>query len=236
MKQNRSQGGYILPMTVLLLASALLWGSTLFLTLSDQYAASDAMVKQEQSRLLAKSGWNLALKQLDENGSLGAIQLEKTSGCADIVFKMEEENLVHIVSSAESDEYPSVVEGTVYLLQLPWVETAEWIMTESLQSLKQPGIYCSREDRMVLNTSVTQSLALTSTKNSDFTVSIREPIRCTELYVHGDLIMEEDAFLEADAVYVSGQITGNNRISGSVVQEAYTSGLDYHVQVVERLM
>ena len=62
------------------------------------------------------------------------------------------------------------------------------------------------------------------------------PIRCTELYVHGDLIMEEDAFLEADAVYVSGQITGNDRISGSVVQEAYTSGLDYHVQVVERLM
>ena len=236
MKKNRSQGGYILPMTVLLLASALLWGSTLFLTLSDQYAASDAMVKQEQSRLLAKSGWNLALKQLDENGSLGAIQLEKTSGCADIVFKMEEENLVHIVSSAESDEYPSVVEGTVYLLQLPWVETAEWIMTESLQSLKQPGIYCSREDQMVLNTSVTQPLALTSTKNSDFTVSICEPIRCTELYVHGDLIMEEDAFLEADAVYVSGQITGNDRISGSVVQEAYTSGLDYHVQVVERLM
>ena len=236
MKQNRSQGGYILPMTVLLLASALLWGSTLFLTLSDQYAASDAMVKQEQSRLLAKSGWNLALKQLDENGSLGAIQLEKTSGCADIVFQMEEENLVHIVSSAESDEYPSVVEGTVYLLQLPWVETAEWIMTESLQSLKQPGIYCSREDQMVLNTSVTQPLALTSTKNSDFTVSICEPIRCTELYVHGDLIMEEDAFLEVDAVYVSGQITGNDRISGSVVQEAYTSGLDYHVQVVERLM
>ena len=236
MKKNRSQGGYILPMTVLLLASALLWGSTLFLTLSDQYAASDAMVKQEQSRLLAKSGWNLALKQLDENGSLGAIQLEKTSGCADIVFKMEEENLVHIVSSAESDEYPSVVEGTVYLLQLPWVETAEWIMTESLQSLKQPGIYCSREDQMVLNTSVTQPLALTSTKNSDFTVSICEPIRCTELYVHGDLIMEEDAFLEVDAVYVSGQITGNDRISGSVVQEAYTSGLDYHVQVVERLM
>ena len=236
MKKNRSQGGYILPMTVLLLASALLWGSTLFLTLSDQYAASDAMVKQEQSRLLAKSGWNLALKQLDENGSLGAIQLEKTSGCADIVFKMEEENLVHIVSSAESDEYPSVVEGTVYLLQLPWVETAEWMMTESLQSLKQPGIYCSREDQMVLNTSVTQSLALTSPKNSDFTVSSREPIRCTELYVHGDLIMEEDAFLEADAVYVSGQITGNDRISGSVVQEAYTSGLDYHVQVVERLM
>ena len=236
MKKNRSQGGYILPMTVLLLASALLWGSTLFLTLSDQYAASDAMVKQEQSRLLAKSGWNLALKQLDENGSLGAIQLEKTSGCADIVFEMEEENLVHIVSSAESDEYPSVVEGTVYLLQLPWVETAEWIMTESLQSLKQPGIYCSREDQMVLNTSVTQPLALTSTKNSDFTVSICEPIRCTELYVHGDLIMEEDAFLEVDAVYVSGQITGNDRISGSVVQEAYTSGLDYHVQVVERLM
>lgn len=223
-------------MTVLLLASALLWGSTLFLTLSDQYAASDAMVKQEQSRLLAKSGWNLALKQLDENGSLGAIQLEKNSGCADIVFKMEEENLVHIVSSAESDEYPSVVEGTVYLLQLPWVETAEWMTTESLQSLKQPGIYCSREDQMVLNTSVTQPLALTSTKNSDFTVSICEPIRCTELYVHGDLIMEEDAFLEVDAVYVSGQITGNDRISGSVVQEAYTSGLDYHVQVVERLM
>lgn len=223
-------------MTVLLLASALLWGSTLFLTLSDQYAASDAMVKQEQSRLLAKSGWNLALKQLDENGSLGAIQLEKTSGCADIVFRMEEENLVHIVSSAESDEYPSVVEGTVYLLQLPWVETAEWMTTESLQSLKQPGIYCSREDQMVLNTSVTQPLALTSTKNSDFTVSICEPIRCTELYVHGDLIMEEDAFLEVDAVYVSGQITGNDRISGSVVQEAYTSGLDYHVQVVERLM
>ena len=89
---------------------------------------------------------------------------------------------------------------------------------------------------MVLNTSVTQPLALTSTKNSDFTVSICEPIRCTELYVHGDLIMEEEAFLEVDAVYVSGQITGNDRISGSVVQEAYTSGLDYHVQVVERLM
>ena len=94
MTKQRSRGGYILPMTLLVLACTLLWGSALLLTVSDQYAASDDMVKHEQSRLLAGSGWNLALNQLEENGSMEAIQLETSAGNAAVEFQMEEENRI----------------------------------------------------------------------------------------------------------------------------------------------
>ena len=236
MTKQRSRGGYILPMTLLVLACTLLWGCELLLTVSDQYAASDDMVKHEQSRLLAGSGWNLALNQLEENGSMEAIQLETSAGNAAVEFQMEEENQIRVVSSAKADDYPSVVEGTVSLLKLPWVETAEWEVCNTLQDLKQPGIFCANGEQMVLSDSIAQPLALTSKKSDALTVSVREPLCCTALYVHGDLIIEEDAFLEAEAVYASGTITGSERIAGSIVLEQYTSGTDYHVQLVERFV
>ncbi len=236
MKQNRSREGYILPMTLLVLACTLLWGSALLLTLSDQYAASDDMVKHEQSRLLARSGWNLALAQLEEDGSLEDIQIEKPSGCAKAQFEPGTENQVRIVSSAESGGYASAIEGTIRFLELPWKETEEWEISETVQNLTKPGIFCTKSRQMALNASLTQPLALISVNSQPITVSVSEPVCCTELFVHGDLIIEEDAFLEADAVYVSGEITGSERITGSIVLEQYTSGTDYHVQVLERLV
>ena len=89
---------------------------------------------------------------------------------------------------------------------------------------------------MVLSDSIAQPLALTSKKSDALTVFVSEPLCCTALYVHGDLIIEEDAFLEAEAVYASGTITGSERIAGSIVLEQYTSGTDYHVQLVERFV
>lgn len=222
-------------MTLLVLACTFFWGSALLLTLSDQYAASDDMVKHEQSRLLAKSGWNLAIKQLEEDGTQEDFRIEKTSGNAVVQFQQQDENQIHIVSSAVSNDYPSVVEGMVHLLELPWRETADWQISETLQDATQPGIFCSAEEEFILNTSITQPIALTSIENNPVTVSICEPLYCSMLFIHGDLIIEDDGFLEADAVYVSGQITGRERIAGNIVLEQYATGIDYHVQAVERL-
>jgi len=80
MQKQNSQSGFILPVTLFLLSCVLLWGSVLLQTLTSQYEADNGVVYSEQSRLLAYSGWNLALQQLDTDGSLEPLQIENGAG------------------------------------------------------------------------------------------------------------------------------------------------------------
>ena len=98
----RSKRGSVLPMTLLLLACILLWGSVLLLTLSDGYAASNELVAREQSRLLACSGWNMALQQLEITGQRTALQLEEPAGSLQVSLQDGTENLIVIKAEAVS--------------------------------------------------------------------------------------------------------------------------------------
>ncbi len=118
MSGRRSQGGYILPVVLLILGCVLLWGSTLLLTLSDQFDASSDMVKQEQSRLLACSGWNLAILQLEETGTAESFQIQKDAGRADVTVQQQEDGLYIIQVSAEAGGYKKQINGTVQLFDM----------------------------------------------------------------------------------------------------------------------
>lgn len=76
----KEQQGHILPIMLFLLSCTMLWSSLFLLALSDQQAASNTCIRQEQSRLLAYSGWNLALQQLENGGGLEPILLENPAG------------------------------------------------------------------------------------------------------------------------------------------------------------
>ncbi len=124
MSRRRGQRGYILPVTLLILSCTLLWGSTLLLTLSDQYAASNDLVKQEQSRLLARSGWNLAVHQLHETGITEDMHIQKEAGQMDVVLQPhEDDSLIDIQVSAEADGCLKKITGTVQLLEYAETET-----------------------------------------------------------------------------------------------------------------
>ncbi|MBR4944242.1 MAG: hypothetical protein IKZ26_02380 [Peptococcaceae bacterium] len=230
----RKQSGYILPMTLLLLSCVLLWGSGLLYMMTNQYSTSDGLVKQEQSRLLAKSGWNLALHQLDTSGSMEDICLEKNSGSVQVTMEPAGSSLVQIVSSADAGDYLRTVEGTVRVLEIPWAETADWVLTEQMDSLEEASIYCSAEHQMLLKESVAVPLAIQGIDNEPVAVTVSEPVSCSVLYIHGDLYVE--AALEAEAVYVSGNIYGIEQIASSYITEQCIGETDYRVQVTERII
>ena len=131
-----SKRGAVLPMTLLLLTCTLLWGSVLLLTLSDEYAASNELIAREQSRLLAYSGWNMALQQLETNGQQTALQLEEPAGNLQVSLQNSTQNLIEIQAEAVSQGYRGVVTGTVRLFMLPWQELATWPIVMTLQDLQ----------------------------------------------------------------------------------------------------
>lgn len=234
MRKMKNQNGYILPITLLVLSSTLLWGSVLLLTLSDQYAASNGTVRQEQSRLLAYSGWNLALYQLETSGSTEPVLLEKTAGTAEVKMQYADGNLITVRSEAEADGYRNCVQGTVRLLQLPWDGLSGWPLTDTMQDLQEASVFISDNEQVTLADSLCQPVAISSQDNQPVTVHVADTISCSTLYVHGDLVVE--APLQAEAVYVSGQIDGLEQISSETVLQQYITAPDYRLQVVERIV
>lgn len=234
MRKMKNQNGYILPITLLVLSSTLLWGSVLLLTLSDQYAASNGTVRQEQSRLLAYSGWNLALYQLETSGSTEPVLLEKTAGTAEVQMQYADGNLITVRSEAEADGYRNCVQGTVRLLQLPWDGLSGWPLTDTMQDLQEASVFISDNEQVTLADSLCQPVAISSQDNQPVTVHVADTISCSTLYVHGDLVVE--APLQAEAVFVSGQIDGLEQISSETVLQQYITAPDYRLQVVERIV
>lgn len=234
MKKGSSQNGYILPVVLLVLACTLLWSSVLLLTLSDQYAASNELVRKEQSRLLAYSGWNLAIHQLCNGGTTEPMCLSQPVGTAEVQMTRTDGNLIQISSSAMAGGYPKKVQGTVRLLEIPWNETADWALTEVLSDLQQPSIFLTDASAVILADSIQQPLAITSSCDQPVLVTVTEDITCSILYVHGDL--ELQAPLQAEAVYVSGQIQGQTMLESPIVEQQYTTETDYRIQVLERVL
>ncbi len=233
MKKRKSTGGYILPVTLLLLSCTLLWGSILLLALSDQYEASNELVQREQSRLLAYSGWNLALNQLKQEGKAESMMLQQEIGTTEVSVAYKDTNLITIQSSALAGDYPKQVQGTVRLLELPWREISDWVLVESLQNVQQPSIFCSDANLVVLTESFTQPLVISSLDNQPVIVIVSDPISCDTLYVQGNL--EVEAALQAEAIYVSGSITGTAFIDCQLIEQQYMTEPTYQLQVVERV-
>lgn len=89
MKKLTEQKGYVLLWVLFLLSVTMLWGSLLLLNTSDQYEVSNGRVREEQSQLLARSGWNLALQQLETTGGLEPVVLETRLGSVQATVKQD---------------------------------------------------------------------------------------------------------------------------------------------------
>jgi hypothetical protein len=219
-------------MTLLLLACTLLWGSLLLLTLSDAYAASNEFVEREQSRLLAYSGWNLALQQLETTGDITAVQLEQPAGTAQVSLQAAASGLITVQAEGVAKAYHSQVQGKVRLLTFPWQEIDDWTLVENLQDLQEPSLFLSSTAAYTLATNCDQPLAIGYAENGAFTVTIAEPLTLDVLYVHGDL--ELTAPVTAAAVYVSGQMSGAEQLDCAEVHVQSATTPSYRVRVVER--
>lgn len=123
MRKWMEQRGYVLASVLLLLSCTLVWGSLLLLSLSDQYAASDDLVRQEQSRLLTRSSWNLALAQLEQDGSLDAVQMELPTGTAQAVMECGESGLIQLQVEGTAAGFHTEAQGVVQLVECPPEET-----------------------------------------------------------------------------------------------------------------
>ena len=117
MKKLTEQRGYVLASVLLLLSCTLVWGSLLLLSMSDQYAASDDLVRQEQSRLLTRSGWNLALAQLEQTGSLDTVQMDFAAGTAQAVMEQEESGLIRLKVESTAAGYSTGAQGVIQLVE-----------------------------------------------------------------------------------------------------------------------
>lgn len=232
MSELRSKRGAVLPLTLFLLACTLLWGSVLVLTLSDAYAASNGLVAQEQSRLLAYSGWNLALQQLDTNGGKEPLQLEQPAGTVQVSLQDGEQGLVHIQAEAVSQGWRNRVTGAVRVWTLPWQEVDAWPVVANLEGLQEASLLLTGDTTYQLNTNCQVPLAVSQKAGLPLTVQVTEPLTAEILYIHGDLLVE--APLEAEAVYVSGQIHGAEQINSAQVAEQYVTAPSYRIQVIER--
>ena len=227
-----SKRGAVLPMTLLLLACTLLWGRVLLLTLSDEYAASNELVAREQSRLLASSGWNMALQQLETNGQQTALQLEEPAGSLQVSLQNSTQNLIEIQAEAVSQGYRGVVTGTVRLFMLPWQELAIWPIVMTLQDLQEASLFLTDETVYTLSHNCGYPLAVGQKDGLPLTVRVTEPVTVDGLYIHGNLLVE--APLQAEAVYVSGQISGAEQIVSEQIVEQSATVPSYRIQVVER--
>lgn len=70
MSRRSNEQGSILPVTIMLLAIMLLSLHTVLTVTAQHNLRSTDLIRQEQSRYLAASGWNMAIEQLQEAASL----------------------------------------------------------------------------------------------------------------------------------------------------------------------
>lgn len=232
MGELRGARGAVLPLTLFLLTCTLLWGSVLVLTLSDAYAASDGLVAREQSRLLAYSGWNLALQQLDADGGKDPLQLAQPAGTVQVSLQDGEQGLVYIEAEAVSHGWRSRVTGAVRVWTLPWQAVDAWPVIADLEELQEAGLLLTGERIYRLDTHCQAPLAISQREGLPLTVQVTAPLTADILYIHGDLLVE--APLCAEAVYVSGQIYGAAQIDSAHLAERYATVPSYRIQVVER--
>lgn len=134
MNKIKNQQGYLLAGVLLLLSCTLVWGSLFLLSLSDQYAGSDRLIAREQSQLLTRSGWNLALQQLETEGSLDALRLEQPTGTAQAVLERTSSGLIQLRVEGVAGGCHTEAQGLLQLVECPVAEPEPDLPDSALES------------------------------------------------------------------------------------------------------
>lgn len=230
---STGEAGYILPVVLFFFACTLLWGALFLLTLSDRYAAEHELLFREQSRLLAYSGWNLALQQLETEGDLQEIVLERPEGTARTTLQSVAENRVAVQATAEAGDCRSVVQGTVQLMRLPWAEVCRWTIADGPLS-QEPGLLLATDGCYTLRESCAQPLAICAADGAPVEVCVDAPLSVDVLYVDGNLTLE--APLAANVIYLSGELRGAEQLLNPSAVRAYAGESGYRIEVLERVL
>ena len=214
------------------LCCVLLCGSVLALNLSHQLQASNEAVEKEQSRLLARSGWNLALEQLQLFGASNDIMRTIDDGTLQV--KLEASNSApaawEIVSTGSYGDYGRTASGIVQCFSLPFIHTADWPVLESLQEQTEAGILIAEDDVYHLQADCMYPLGIASTNSEQIEVEVTDEIIVNNLYIYGDLYVS--GVLTADKLYVSGEIYGIEQIRCDAVYGGYASNMPYQIRVL----
>ena len=216
------------------LCCMLLCSSVLVLNLSNQFQASSEMVQKEQSRLLAYSGWNLALEQLQLYGTAESIQRTPSGG--ELVVEFQKSSIApsawEIVSTGTSGVYSRNTSGIVQCFYLPFAHTETWPVVETLQGQTDAGIILPEEEIYYLQSDCMYGLGIASVNQMPITVAVTEEIQADALYIHGDLHVS--GTLTANCIYVSGEISGAEDIQCDAVYQGCAADMLYQIRVLER--
>ncbi len=230
----QQQNGYVMVFVLFFLCCMLLCGSVLTVNLSEQFAASNEAVQKEQSRMLARSGWNLALEQLQLYGLTDAIQSVVSSG--EIAVFMEPSSTAiaawNIEAEGTSGVYHRKASGTVQCFPFPFAGTEAWAVIDTLAQQEDAGILLLNERDYQLSEHCSYPLGITSVNHTPMLVAVNDTITVSELYIYGDLIVNEA--LTADAIYVTGTITGADLIQCDTQVSGYSGAIPYQIRVLER--
>lgn len=228
-KTMRNRSGYVLPLTVFLLLCTLLWGSVLMLTLSDTHAAGTRQVAQVQSRLLARSGWNLALQQLQTGTVPGSFTLQRGDGTIAVTMK-DSASGVQVQATGSVRQQERVVSGTVQRRQIPWREVCSWAVVQNPDERDEAAICFCREATYELHNTAEYPLALAG--EGALSVAVTEPVRLQALYIDGDLNLQ--APLDVETLCVTGTVSGEEYLTCGECMDGFGTEPGYVLQVRNR--
>jgi hypothetical protein len=230
----QQQNGYVLLFVLFFLSCTLLCSSVLVLNLSHQIQASSESVEKEQSRLLANSGWNLALEQLQLYGITDDIVRMQEHGVLSAQMRESENRTAawEIVSTGSVGTYERTATGVVQCFALPFSQTTDWPVLDSIALQAQEGILLVEDSAYRLDTNCAYPLGITSANRMPLVVEVTDEIVAQQLYIYGDLYVS--GTLMADALYVSGEIHGAEQIQCDNVYSGYANDIPYQTRVLER--
>ncbi len=229
------QDGYVLVFVLFFLCCTLLCCSVLGVTLSEQFIASKEAVQKEQSRMLARSGWNLALEQLQMYGTANEIQSVQPSGeiAVSITCSDTDSATWNIIAEGSSGAYRRMASGFVQCFSLPFSDTRNWPVINTLESQDDAGILLLADSVCQLSENCDYPLGITSVYAIPVTVEVHEKIKASTLYIYGDLLVSGS--LSADSVYITGTVTGAENIQCEHLVSAYVDEeIPYQIRVLKR--
>lgn len=224
----------MLVFALFFLCCTLLCGSVLAVNLSEQFAASNEAVQKEQSRLLARSGWNMALEQLQLYGVPENIQSAQSSG--DIAVSIEQSDKApaawSIDAEGTSGVYHRNASGVVQCFPFPFADMQDWAVIALSDVQTKTGILLLEDEIYQLSADCNHPLGITSIHQQPVTVKVEDSVNITELYIYGDLLVS--GALSADAIYVTGTIIGSDFIQCNELVSGYAGAIPYQIRVLER--
>lgn len=216
------------------LCCTLLCGSVLALNLSQQFQSGSEAVQEEQSCLLARSGWNLALEQMQLSGSTDMIQFTTDSGTVSVEFT-ESANAIaawEIEATGTAGEYNRTVSGIVQCIAFPFAHTADWPVLESIHEQTEASILLVADSVYTLQSDCTYPLGIASDDDIPIVVEVTEEMDANALYIHGDLHVS--GLLTADCIYITGEIDGMDFIQCDDIYIGADLDTLYQIRVLER--